>query len=128
MLKTAIGVTALALASEYGMAAELEPYVPEPRVSPSQVLSCMACSTTMDAVGGIFAWGLFEKALLGIAEVACIAFGLADDPVSICPQIVPQFGDQLFPVFSRYLFTRDRVCTEWLQWCSAPVYEAIDLN
>jgi len=37
-------------------------------------------------------------------------------------------GNQLFPVLSRYLITRDRVCDEWLGWCSAPVYEAIDLN
>lgn len=31
-------------------------------------------------------------------------------------------------MLSRYLLTRDRVCDEWLGWCSAPVYEQIDLN
>lgn len=88
----------------------------------------MTCSTAMDVVGGIWAWGLFEKVLLSVAEVVCIVFKLADEPVRICPQIVPQMGYQLFPVLSGYLFTRDRVCDEWLGWCSAPVYEAIDLH
>ena len=88
----------------------------------------MACSTVMDAVGGIFEWGVFEKTLLTIAEYVCIYFKLTDTPLKICPQIVPQMGNQLFPVVSGYLTTRDRICDEYLGWCSQPVYEQIDLN
>jgi len=82
----------------------------------------------MDLVGGIFEWDFFEKAILAVAEAVCILFRLADEPIKICPQIVPQMGNQMFPVISGYLATRDRVCDEWLGWCSAPVYEQIDLD
>lgn len=82
----------------------------------------------MDAVGGLMSWPFVEEFLLTIAEFVCIAFRLADAPVKICPQVVPQYGNALFPVISRYLATRDRVCNEWMGWCTAPVYEQIDLN
>jgi len=78
-------VTAIALASQYGMALE----APTALASNYNVLSCMACSTVMDAVDGIFEWGVFQKILLTISEYVCIFFKLADEPVRLCPQIVP---------------------------------------
>ena len=109
--------------SQYGIAAE-----PESIFKHNNVLACMACSTAMDTVDAFFNNDFIEEVLIQISKVVCFALHLARTPWSYCPAIVPQMGYQLFPVVTQYFATRDRVCDEWLGFCSQPVYKEIDLN
>ena len=88
MMKRALGVTTVALATEYGMALE----APLGLVSSANVWKCMACSAGMDIVDGLVNWKFFEEVAVEISKAVCIMFKLADDPWKICPKIVPQMG------------------------------------
>jgi len=102
------------MASQYGLAAA----EPEVFFRPHNVLACMVCSTAMDVVDGFLNNNFIEEVLINISKVVCIALHLARTPWSYCPAIVPQMGYQLFPVVTQYFATRDRVCDEWLGFCS----------
>ena len=96
MLKKALAVSTIALATNYGMALE----TPTISLKKHNVVSCMACSTAMDAVDWLINADFVEKFLIEVSKVVCIWFKLALTPVEICPQLVPQLGYVLFPVIS----------------------------
>ncbi len=41
--------------------------------------------------------------------------------------MVHQFGEPMFTVVEQYLATKNRVCNEYLGWCTDPVITKIDL-
>ena len=49
------------------------------------VLSCMACSSAMDALDWVIDNSFFEKILIEISKFVCVWFKLALTPVEICP-------------------------------------------
>lgn len=49
------------------------------------VLSCMACSSAMDALDWVVDNSFVEKILIEISKVVCVWFKLALTPVEICP-------------------------------------------
>lgn len=81
MYKKAFAVAMIALAANNAVAVDV---VTGP-LKKHNVLSCMACSSAMDALDWVVDNSFFEKVLIEISKVVCIWFKLSLTPVEICP-------------------------------------------
>ena len=82
----------------------------------------------MEGVQKLLETRFIHNGILNIATAMCEFKNLLGHRFDACPELVHQFGEPMFDVAERYLFTKARLCNEHFGWCTEPVIEKIDLD
>ena len=83
-------------------------------------MACDVCTSLVSVQDFILTNKKSTKFLEHMATYLCIKFGIEGGEPSVCSGAVSIMADQLLPAIAEGLFSRQRVCDEFLHVCRSP--------
>ena len=87
---------------------------------------CAACTAAVFKVSSEILKQSTYDYLVPLATDICMA--VASDAATVCPGIIPMMATPVLDMIGRELFSKERICNQFLQVCSIPSFETITVE